>query len=122
LQILSKKDIFSGKLSNIGLALLPDFNNKATQLETALVPAGPTVYEGIARAQPVGSTTSCYKGGAVQDFIADLDVVKTVFTYLSNLVNNGDSCTYAVPEPNPAPAISLIGLGFIGYRLKKAKA
>ena len=106
----------------IGLALLPDFNNKATQLEKALVPAGTTVYQGLAGAQPVGNTVSCYKGGAVQDFIADRDVVKTVFTYLSNLVNNGDSCTYAVPEPNLAPVISLIGLGFIGYRLKKAKA
>ncbi len=106
----------------IGLALLPAFGNNATQVEEALVLAGTTVYEGFAGPQPTGSTTSCYKGGATQDFIPDSDVSKTIFTYLSNLFNNGDACTYTVPEPNLGPVISLIGLGFIGYRLKRSKA
>lgn len=57
--------------AQMDLALLPEWGNTATEVATIRVPAGTTIYEGVAAAQSNGLTTLL--GGANQVYIPQVD-------------------------------------------------
>jgi hypothetical protein len=63
----------SGSLqAQLDSALNPVWGNTATYVATARVPAGTTIYEGVAGAQPIGGGGSLL-GGGNQVFIRNFD-------------------------------------------------
>ena len=80
------------------LALNQNWGNDANKMVSVKVPAGTTVYQGIAAPQ---TPSSCYPGGGQQTFIQDSRNPELVWTEEPDLTVQNFNCPQQEPSENP---------------------